>query len=187
MDDDLFAPDAAEPPADDVEQARRIQQFWELARARAGMARAGAVVGVGWTETVPPPAWSFGDTPELADELLALVLGGVKTATAGAVWEYQAQDEPLPTKGDLAVILDGRGEPRALIRTTAVARVAFDDVSEEHAFLEGEGDRSLEEWRAAHEAYWRRTLPQVGHEFARGMEVVCERFELLYPRPPRMF
>jgi uncharacterized protein YhfF len=184
--DETFLSDGPEPTAEDAAQAARIQEFWEQARARAGMARAGAVIGTGWTETVPPPAWAFGDSPELADDLLALVLGGVKTATAAAVWEYEAADEPLPKKGDLSVVLDGAGEPRALLRTTAVEVVPFDAVSEEHAFLEGEDDRSLEAWRTGHETYWRRTLPPIGHEFAPDVEVVCERFELLYPKPPRL-
>ncbi|WP_425956492.1 ASCH domain-containing protein [Xylanimonas sp. McL0601] len=182
MTPDVNAPDADEPAADDVAQARRIQQFWEQSRTRAGMARVGAVVGVGWTETMPPPAWSFGDSPQLADELLRLVLARVKTATAGAVWEYEAADEPLPRKGSLSIVLDGAGEPGALIRTTVVEVVRFEAVTEEHAFLEGEGDRSLEEWRESHETYWRRTLPPTGHEFRPDMDIVCERFELLYPK-----
>ena len=187
MTDDLSAPDALEPAAEDARQAARIQRFWEQARARAGMARMGAVVGTGWTETVPPPAWAFGDTPELADALLRLVLARVKTATAAAVWEYESAAEPLPKRGDLSVVLDGAGEPCALIRTTAVTVVPFDAVTEEHAFLEGEGDRSLAQWRADHETYWRRTLPPLGHEFDPGMDVVCERFELLYPKRPGIF
>ena len=34
-------------------------------------------------------AWAFGDSPALADELLALVLDGKKTATASAIWSYE--------------------------------------------------------------------------------------------------
>ena len=48
---------------------------------------------------VPPAAWSFGATPEQADELLDLVLDGTKTATASALWDYDADDEPLPEAG----------------------------------------------------------------------------------------
>ncbi|GAB2476798.1 ASCH domain-containing protein [Xylanimonas ulmi] len=180
MTHDLHAPDATEPPADDAEQARRIQEFWETARTRAGMARIGVVVGTGWTETLPPPAWSFGDSPALADELLALVLAGVKTATSSLAVEY-GDDEPAPQPGELSVVLDGAGAPQALIRTTAVDVVAFGAVTEEFARREGEGDGSLTSWRAEHEAYWRRSMPE-GHEFSPDLEVLCERFELLYPK-----
>ncbi|QAY68690.1 ASCH domain-containing protein [Xylanimonas protaetiae] len=181
MTDDLSAPDAAEPPVDDVEQARRIQEFWVASRTKAGLGRlTNVVVAASWGEEVPPPAWSFGDSPELADELLALVLRGQKTGTSSAVVEYEAADEPVPAKGDLSILLDGRGEPRALVRTSRVDVVAFDDVTEEFAASEGEGDRTLASWRADHEAFWRRTLPALGLEFDLAMDVVCERFELLY-------
>ncbi len=38
-------------------------------------------------------AWAFGSTPEVADELVSLVLKGVKTATASLVWSYEAEGE----------------------------------------------------------------------------------------------
>lgn len=183
MTQDLNAPDAAEPPVEDVEQARRIQQFWELTRTRAGLSLMPSyVVGASWGEQVPPPAWSFGDTTDLADELLGLVLIGEKTGTVTAAVELEAADEPMPKKGDLAILLDGAGEPRALIRTTQVDVVPFDEVSEEFAYTEGEGDRTLASWREDHEAYWRRVLPPFGLDFSLAMDVVCEQFELLYPK-----
>jgi len=180
-DDNLHAPDAHEPPAEDAAQAARIQQFWEEARARAGFGKVGSVVGLGWAESVPPEAWAFGDSPELADQLLTLVLQGVKTGTASALWEYEDGDEPVPGPGALSIVLDGEGEPRALLRTTSVEVVPFDQVTEEHAYSEGEDDRTLESWRREHERFWRRDLSG-GRAFAPDMPVVCERFEVLYPR-----
>jgi uncharacterized protein YhfF len=180
---DLPAPDAAEPSVDDAVQARRIQEFWEASRARAGSGLlANVVVATSWVNEVPPPVWSFGDSPEVADALLALVLSGVKTGTSSALVEYEAAEEPLPVAGSLASRLDGTAEPRALIRTTAVDVVAFDEGTEEFAASEGEGARTLGVWRTEHEAFWRRTLPQLGLEFEPRMPVVCERFELLYPK-----
>ena len=35
--------------------------------------------------------FQFGDSPELADELLALVLAGAKTATCGALRDFNAE------------------------------------------------------------------------------------------------
>lgn len=130
----------------------------------------------------PPVAWAFGATPEHADELLALVLEGVKTGTASTVWEYEDGGETMPVVGELSIILDGSGEPQAVIRTTALEVVPFDRVGPEHAHSEGEGDRTLASWREAHERYWRAhsTSPR---GFAQDMPVLCERFELLWPRP----
>lgn len=176
---DGFPDDLPEPTPEDLERAERIQDFWETARGRAGLAKVAVVTGPMWAEAVAPPAWSFGDAPGLADELLGLVLQGTKTATSSLAWEYEGGEEPLPAVGDLSILLDGAGEPRALIRTTEVRTVPFDAVDEDFAYDEGEDDRTLASWRAGHERYWRRTMP-AGHEFSPDMPVVCERFELLY-------
>ena len=156
-----------------------VGAFWELARFHAKLNAAPSYFGPTVLEAVPPPAWSFGATPEQADGLVALVLDGTKTATASALWDYEAVGEPLPEVGGLGIIVDGRGHPRALISTTTVEVVPFDEVDEEHALREGEGDRSLEQWRAVHERFF---TEHAEHDrgFARDMPVVLERFTVLY-------
>jgi uncharacterized protein YhfF len=171
------------PPVEDDGAAEEILAFWEVARVRAGVVRLVSVTGPDVHGSLVPPVWSFGDNPELADQLLGLVLDGVKTGTSTALAELELADEPLPVKGDLSIVLDGRGRPGALIRTTAVATVPFGEVDAEFAAAEGEDDRSLASWRTEHERYWRRVLEPLGEEFAVHMPVVTERFELLYPRP----
>jgi uncharacterized protein YhfF len=180
MTDDLTSGDAQEPQLDDVAQAHSITRFWDAARPKAGRTSHGGAVGERSENVVPPPAWAFGDSPRLADELLTLVLAGTKSATASALWEFEQAGEPLPVEGDLSIILDGAGEPRALIRTDSVETLPFDEVTAEHARLEGEDDLSLESWREGHETYWRRTLEAIGQEFDASMPVVCERFTVLY-------
>ncbi len=127
-----------------------------------------------------PSAWAFGATPEHADGLLALVLAGIKTGTASSRWDYDFDGDPLPKTGELSIILDGRGAPSALIETLEVRTVPFDQVTEEHAFAEGEDDRTLASWRSIHERFWREhaTSPR---GFAPDMPVVCERFRLIHP------
>ena len=58
-----------------------IQSFWADARVRAKANRVPGYMGVTSRETLAPPVWSFGSGPDDADELLALVLAGTKTAT----------------------------------------------------------------------------------------------------------
>nr|WP_314433746.1 ASCH domain-containing protein [uncultured Brevundimonas sp.] len=118
------------------------------------------------------PCWPFGDSPELADELLALVLSGAKRATCSSLASCEA--DIMPTVGEVSVILDGAGVPRCAIRTTQVEIMAFEDVSKDFARAEGEGDLTYAWWRDAHEAYYRRE-----GSWAPGMQVVCERFELI--------
>jgi uncharacterized protein YhfF len=155
-----------------------VESFWELARFRAKLNSAPSYFGPTTLEVVPPPAWSFGDTPEQSDALLALVLDGTKTATASALRDY-GDDEPLPEPGTLGILLDGAGRPRALIEVTEVAVVPFDEVTEAHAVLEGEGDRTLASWRAEHERFFTETA--TGEPvFRPDMPVVLERFRVVY-------
>src|SRR5690349_15137404 len=98
----------------DTGEKTPVEAFWELARFHAKLNVAPTYFGPTTLEVVPPPAWAFGGTPEQADELLALVLDGTKTATAGALWDYEADDWPIPSVGDLSIILDGHEHPRAL-------------------------------------------------------------------------
>lgn len=174
-----FDPDAV--PVEDAELAGEVLDFWAATRQYAGMAKASIVVGHTVSETVPPQAWSFGDEPELAERLLAAVLAGDKTATSSALWDYDDEDAPLPVAGELSILLDGDRHPQALIRTTSVETTTFEEVDEDFARAEGEDDRTLESWRTGHESFFRRTLGE-GREFALDMPVVCERFELLYPK-----
>lgn len=126
-----------------------------------------------------PDAWAFGATPAQADDLLALVLSGIKSATASSLWDYEYSAEPLPRIGQLNIVLDGAGVPLAILETVAVDVVAFDDVTESHAHAEGEGDRSLSHWREVHERYW-RNHSENPRGFEPDMPVVCERLRVIY-------
>jgi uncharacterized protein YhfF len=113
--------------------------------------------------------FAFGDGPALADELLALVVKGIKTATCST------EDEPnTSTPGERWVVLDGRGEPRCVIETIEVTYGRFIEVDAAFAFEEGEGDRSLAYWRSAHRNYFGRL-----GRFSEDMMLMCERFRLI--------
>jgi len=122
--------------------------------------------------------FAFGDSPALADQLLGLVIKGVKTATCST------EDEPnTSAPGERWIVLDGRGEPRCVIETTEVTYRRFNEVDATFAHDEGEGDRSLAYWRDAHRAYFGRR-----GRFSEDMTLMCERFRLIevfgdLPRP----
>lgn len=179
----MTAPGA--PPAPDGSPERdELGEFWRVARAHTRVAELAPVTGPGVEGSLVPPAWAFGDSPALADALLALVLAGEKTATATAFVEFEAAEEPVPARGDLAILLDGAGHPAALVRTTRVSVVPYGEVDAEHAAAEGEGEGTLASWRREHERYWRRVLPTIGEAFSEDLPVVLERFEVLYPDRP---
>ncbi|WP_328517671.1 ASCH domain-containing protein [Devosia algicola] len=116
--------------------------------------------------------FSFGDSPALADSLLALVLAGKKTATCGALRDFGADGEPMPVVGRRDVVLNGRGEAAARIETHSVQIKPFAAITAAFSDLEGEGDYA--QWRAGHEAYFARN-----GGFTPDMEIVCETFKLV--------
>ena len=122
-------------------------------------------------------AWPFGEAP---DKLADLVLQGIKTATCSAYDLYQINNEPLPQAGDYSVILNSSEEAVCIIKTIKVYVTEFKNVSEEHAFKEGEGDRSLEYWRKVHESFLTNELAAVHKGFDENTKVVCEEFEVVY-------
>jgi uncharacterized protein YhfF len=114
-------------------------------------------------------SFAFGDGPELADELLDLVLRGVKTATCST------EDEPnTSTPGERWIVLDGRGTPRCVIESLEVTYRRYSEVDAAFAHDEGEGDRSLSYWRDAHRNYFGRQ-----GKFSDDMMLMCERFRLV--------
>lgn len=122
----------------------------------------------------------FGDSSELADELLALVLRGPKRATAGSLAAFEHEDAALPAVGDHWVVVDGAGIPRAVLRTIEVRIGPLSSVDDAFAWDEGEGDRTRATWLADHDAYFRRELASLGLVFDPDMPTVFERFEVAY-------
>ncbi|MEA2155763.1 MAG: hypothetical protein QOE11_1903 [Solirubrobacteraceae bacterium] len=133
----------------------------------------------------PLEAFAFGDSAEMADELADLVLAGTKRATAAAVADYGA-DAPTggarqPQVGNHSVVLRGDGTPVAVIRTTDVRVGPLSSVDEQFAWDEGEGERTREWWLAAHQRYFRRTFAARGSEADEDLEIVVERFVVVWP------
>ena len=122
-------------------------------------------------------AWSFGEAP---DKLADLVLQGIKTATCSAYDLYLINNEPLPREGDYSIILNSNEEAVCIIKTLKVYVTAFNQVSDEHAYKEGEGDRSLEYWRKVHVKFLTNELASVHKTFNENTKVVCEEFEVIY-------
>ncbi|WP_367616034.1 MBL fold metallo-hydrolase [Phycicoccus avicenniae] len=123
----------------------------------------------------------FGDSPELADELLAFVLGGTKRATAGLVAEYLAEGEPLPRVGGHWIVCDGSGTPRVVLRSTELRVGPLSSVDERFAWDEGEYDRTLATWLDGHRRYFARSCERLGMSFSDDVEVCFERFRVVWP------
>ena len=124
-------------------------------------------------------AWQFGLE---ADLLAKLVLEGTKTATASAYDLYAVDNDPLPEVGSYDVILDGQEQAVCIIKIIKVSIVPFKDVSAEHAWKEGEGDKSLDYWRDVHEEFFKPYFEECGLTFTPESLIVLEEFQVVYPQ-----
>lgn len=123
--------------------------------------------------------FTFGDNKELCDSLLRLVRDGKKTATCGALRDFGKGrmidgKESLPVAGRRDIALNWNGTPALVIKTVEVSVRRFCDVDADFALAEGE-DETLSGWQAGHRAYFERN-----GGWSAEMELVCERFVLLY-------
>jgi uncharacterized protein YhfF len=103
-----------------------LRVFWDLARFHAKLNAAPTYFGPTTLESVPPPAWAYGDSPEESDGYVEGVLvdeGGSTTAPAD---DYAGD---LPQPGVLSILCDGSGRPRALVEVSDVS-VTDDQVTE---------------------------------------------------------
>ena len=117
--------------------------------------------------------FKFGDSEKLCTELTELVRSGMKTATCGALRDFENGNEAMPTVGRVDIVLNWDGTPALAIKTKSVEIIQFKDVPEEFALLDGE-DQSLGEWQKGHKAYFERN-----GGFDPEMKLVCECFELV--------
>jgi len=129
------------------------------------------------------PKAEFALPGPLREKLVASILAGTKTATAGLLREYEHEGEPLPKIGDRAVVVDSENRPLAVIETTEVRVIRADEVDLQFALDEGEGFTSVADWRAAHERIWQSSemlaaLDDPAFEVADDTLIVAERFRL---------
>lgn len=125
-------------------------------------------------------AWSFGDSPDMANALAELVVKGIKTATSCAYSEYVQEGRPFSV-GDYHIILDGNETPVCVIRVIRHTLFTFDSVGKDFAYKEGEGDRSLAYWREEHRRFFEsmeitNSAGESASAFSPTMEILGEEF-----------
>lgn len=117
--------------------------------------------------------FKFGDGPELSAQLIALVRSGRKTATCGALRDFQEGGEAMPVVGRRDIALNWDGSPALVIETLEVTITRYCDVTEVFALAEGENE-DLAGWQRDHRAFFERN-----GGFDPEMELVCERFRVI--------
>ena len=158
------------PSLDNTVDRARVADFW------SAYCRASKLSG-----NTPYQAWHFGDNRQLAHELVELVLHGPKRATAALGFACDELPHTAAVPDGYSVVTELDGTPRAVIRTTVLERRRFCDVDAAFAWDEGEGDRTLSDWKRGHGTYFSRECESLGRSMSEDAEVCLERFELLYP------
>lgn len=102
----------------------------------------------------------FAGTP-LREQLVAAVLRGEKTATAGLLVDYERDGEPLPEVGERLALVDNEGGEVAVIEVTEVRVLRVGDADLQFARDEGEGFASVADWRGAHDRFWRGYVNEI--------------------------
>jgi len=153
----------------DKPRSPEVEAFWESFRAAVGVAQQDYDV------------CRFGSSPEMGDELLALVLTGPKRATACLLRDVEPGGEMMARIGGHVVVLDGRGSPRAIWRTRTVEVKPLNQVDDAFAWDEGEGDRTRRDWLAMHVRYFSARAKAENFTFDESMPEVFERFTLVWP------
>ncbi|MEQ6205036.1 ASCH domain-containing protein [Enterococcus mundtii] len=137
-----------------------------------------------WQGEFPPTnvtaeQWGWEETP-MADELADLILKGIKTASCSSYDECLYYDEaPLSKIGSYTIVLNSKDEPVGIIKYTDMTVMPMNEVTEEIARAEGEGDLSYDYWYKVHKKFFRELLPQIGKEFYEEIPLAVERFELI--------
>lgn len=147
-----------------------VQAYWEAACAARGI-----------DPTTPFQAWYFSNSRESAALLLDLVRRGQKRATASLVLACERAPAGAPLLGGYSVVTTFDGEPGCVIRTTGLRAVPFRDVDAAFAWDEGEGDRTLADWREGHWRFFTGECAELGVPMSEDLLVNCERFELVWP------
>ncbi len=96
----------------------------------------------------------FAGTP-LREQLVAAVLRGEKTATAGLLVDFERLGEALPEPGERFLLVDAEEQGVGVVEVTDVRVLRVGDCDLEFARDEGEGFETVAEWREAHDRFWR--------------------------------
>ena len=88
------------------------------------------------------------------DRLVEAILDGRKTATTSLMEEFIHDHEPLPSSGRRTILVNSDNQPVAVLRYTSLSVTLLGLITLQHVLNEGEGYKSLTEWREAHESFW---------------------------------
>lgn len=142
-----------------------------------------------WTSCLPslsaPPADGFyrvrsiGGTPETTEVITKLILEGQKRGTFTSPWMYEGDRSITPIVGGYSILTDSKDAPRAVLQTTGVMTLPFNQITEEETALDGPAICALDVWTPIHVTFFTNALEPRGKSFVEDMPVTVEKFEVV--------
>lgn len=134
------------------------------------------------TDTMPE-SWYFHDNQVDANRLADLVLIGKKKASSGLYAWYKEAKADLPKLSTKHIITDFEGKAKAIIEIKKVDTISFNQISKEYAAMDmGTTIEPVKKWRKAHWDFFESAMQESEKKPTEDMLIVCERFELVWPK-----
>tara|TARA_Y100001960_G_C14563539_1_gene772056 strand:+ start:147 stop:638 length:492 start_codon:yes stop_codon:yes gene_type:complete len=154
--------------------APEVREYWEMACKEMGINPSSRYM----SSTFGNPNFFPAN-----DEVTDLALVGQKQATSHLAIDFEVHNIPMRQSGDYWVMLFSSLKPCGVVQLKEVKITPFNEVDDEYAAIEGEGDSSLRHWKEVHEDYFKKQLASWGRgdEWSENVPVVCEIFKLVYP------
>jgi len=121
----------------------------------------------------------FGNNAALSDVLVGLIISGQKTGTYQLPWLLEGDEDLTPVVGGYSVVTDFDDKPRALLLTTSLRTLPYNQITEEETQYEGPNARVLAVWQAIHWPFWSHELELKGKVAAKDMPVTVETFDVI--------
>lgn len=127
-----------------------------------------------------PKVMHLFDNEKDANHSVELVINNTKKAMSYSLLGLQNSNEPLPKIGSFIVLTDWEGTAKCIVKTTSVKLKPLFSIDGDYAQLEGEGDKSLDQWKNIYWNYFTRELATFKRVPKESMIVVCVTFEKVY-------
>jgi len=136
-------------------------------------------------QELPVAEFGFPRT-DLRRRLVAAILDGTKTATAGLLVDLEREGSTPAVVGSCSVVIDEADRAVAVIEITEVTVRRMADVDLAFARDEGEGFETVAAWREAHERFFGSYLADIqadlrdpSWQLGDDTLIVCERFRVV--------
>lgn len=156
----------------------KLEAFWVHAINAARLDPDTAFSGQKELTALCPVAFAGGDTEAEADAFLEAVVSGKKKVFCSYIPSYEMEGVPYPERGDMAILCDGRGNPRALLVNECSEKIPFQEITEEIARAAGE--ESLASWQEKYRKIFRAECERQGREFSEKDSVLIEHIKAIY-------